>query len=44
MEIIMTKRQRLHKKLIKYQNRTGKIEGKAIWKAMKKEMNNGSSS
>ena len=40
----MTKRQRLHKKLIKYQNRSGKIEGRAIWKAMKKELNSAASS
>ena len=40
----MTNRQRMHKKLIKYQNRTGKIEGKAIWKAMKKEQENAASS
>jgi hypothetical protein len=40
METKMTNRQRMHKKLIKYQNRTGKIEGKAIWKVMKKEQEN----
>jgi hypothetical protein len=43
MEDNMTNRQRMHKKLIKMQNRTGKIEGKAIWKAMKKDLVNGTS-
>ena len=40
----MTKRQRLHKKLIKFQNRNGKIEGKSIWSAMNKELKNAASS
>lgn len=39
----MTNRQRMHKKLIKYQNRTGKIEGKSIWSAMNKELKNAAS-
>jgi hypothetical protein len=33
----MTKRQKLHKKLIKFQNRNGKIEGKSIWIELKKQ-------
>ena len=40
----MTKRQRLHKKLIKFQNRSGKVEGKSIWAAMNKELKNAASS
>lgn len=40
----MNDRQRMHKKLIKMQNRTGKIEGKALWKTMKKDLVNGASS
>lgn len=33
----MTKSQKLHKKLIKLQNRVGKKEGRQIWISMKKE-------
>ena len=32
----MTKAQRMHKKLIKLQNRVGKKEGKDIWITLKK--------
>ena len=34
----------MHKKLIKMQNRAGKIEGKTMWVTMKKEQSNATSS
>jgi hypothetical protein len=39
----MTKRQRMHKKLIKIQNRMGKVDGRSTWNLMKKEASNGAS-
>ena len=32
----MNKNQKIHKKLIKFQNKLGKVEGKKVWRQLKR--------